>query len=103
MSIWLAALSAAFMLSSHSAFAQNADSNVARNLAAACASCHGTDGVSKSVIPSLAGYLPSAMVQNMQDFRDGKRPATIMQQIARGYTSDQIELLARYFAAQKAR
>jgi cytochrome c553 len=37
----------------------------------------------------------------MSDFRDGKRPATVMRQIARGYTEPQIEAMAAWFASQK--
>jgi cytochrome c553 len=37
----------------------------------------------------------------MRAFRDGKRPATVMHQIAKGYTDVQIEALASWFAAQK--
>ena len=37
----------------------------------------------------------------MQDFRAGKRPATIMHQLAKGFSDAQIEQLAVYFAAQK--
>ena len=36
----------------------------------------------------------------MAEFKDGKRPATIMHQIAKGYTDEQIRLIAGYFAAQ---
>jgi sulfide dehydrogenase cytochrome subunit len=38
----------------------------------------------------------------LKDFEDGKRPATIMHQIAKGFTDEQLEVLAAYFAAQKA-
>jgi len=37
------------------------------------------------------------------DFKTGKRPATIMHQLAKGYTDEQIDALAAYFSAQKAR
>jgi sulfide dehydrogenase cytochrome subunit len=37
----------------------------------------------------------------MREFRDGKRPATVMHQLARGYTERQVELLAAFFSAQK--
>jgi cytochrome c553 len=37
----------------------------------------------------------------MRAFRDGKRPATVMHQIAKGYSDAQIESLAAWFAAQK--
>jgi len=37
----------------------------------------------------------------MKDFRDGKRPSTIMQQLAKGYTDAEIDAAAAHFAAQK--
>ena len=76
--------------------------NTARALAATCATCHGTDGRSAGgVPPSLAGQNRQVMLQALRDFRDGKRPATIMHQQAKGYTDAQFELLADYFAAIK--
>jgi cytochrome c553 len=85
------------------ALAQGADPNLGRNLAAACANCHGTNGVSLRGMPSLAGQQRAYLVQQMQDFKTGKRPATIMHQLAKGYTDEQIEELAAYFSVQKAR
>lgn len=76
--------------------------NTVRSLAATCATCHGTDGRSvDGVPPSLAGQNRQVMLQALRDFRDGKRPATIMHQQAKGYTDAQFELLADYFAAIK--
>ena len=37
----------------------------------------------------------------MRAFRDGQRPATVMHQIAKGYTDPQIDAIAAWFAAQK--
>jgi cytochrome c553 len=37
----------------------------------------------------------------MADYRSGNLPATIMHQIAKGYTEPQIALIADHFAAQK--
>ena len=79
------------------------ESPAARSLAATCANCHGTNGMSVQGMPNLAGQQRAYLVQQMQDFRTGKRPATIMHQLAKGYTDEQIEALAAYFAAQKAR
>ncbi|HEY6240347.1 MAG TPA: c-type cytochrome, partial [Burkholderiales bacterium] len=76
---------------------------LARNLAAACATCHGTNGTngaSQQGMPALAGREKEFLVQQMQDFKSGKRPATVMHQIARGYSDEQVETLAAYFAAQ---
>ena len=83
--------------------AQGIDPNLGRNLAAACANCHGTNGLSQQGMPKLAGQQRAYLAQQMQDFRAGKRPATIMHQIAKGYSDEQIEALAAYFSAQKAR
>jgi len=85
------------------ALAQRIDPNLGRNLAAACANCHGTNGMSQQGMPNLAGQQRAYLVQQMQDFRAGKRPATIMHQIAKGYTDEQIDALATYFSAQKGR
>lgn len=84
------------------AFAQTApsDKNLARNLAASCANCHGTNGKSVAEVPSLAGAAANVTVQKMKDYRDGKLPATIMHQLAKGYTDEQIALIADYFAKQ---
>lgn len=79
------------------------DPNAARNLAATCFTCHGTDGRSVGgVPPSLAGQSKNHLLQQMKDFRDGKRPATIMHQHAKGYTDAQLELIAGYFASVKS-
>lgn len=74
-----------------------------RDLAAACANCHGTNGASAHGMPYLAGQSKGYIVERMQEFRAGRRPATIMHQIAKGYTDEQIEALASYFSAQKGK
>jgi cytochrome subunit of sulfide dehydrogenase len=86
-------------------FAQTAapvDKNLARNLASACANCHGTNGKSVAEVPSLAGAPANVTVQKMKDYRDGKLPATIMHQLAKGYTDEQVALIADYYAKQSA-
>jgi cytochrome c553 len=37
----------------------------------------------------------------MLDFKAGRKPATLMHQISKGYTDEQLEQLAGYFAALK--
>jgi len=73
----------------------------ARDLASTCANCHGTSGKAQGAVPALAGQSKADLVQKMNDFRDGKRPATIMHQLAKGYTPEQIDALAGWFAQQK--
>ena len=77
------------------------DPNLARNLAATCANCHGTNGHSVGGMDSLAGESKEKLMQKLADFRSGDKPATIMHQISKGYTEAQLELIAAYFAAQK--
>lgn len=93
-------------LAASSAFAQTAptaapaDKHLARNLAAQCANCHGTNGKSVAEVPSLAGVAANVTIQKMKDYRDGKLPATIMHQLAKGYTDEQVALIADYFSKQ---
>jgi sulfide dehydrogenase cytochrome subunit len=82
--------------------AQRSDPNMGRNVAATCANCHGPDGRSVGGMPALAGRPQAELAQALRDFRDGKRPATIMHQLAKGYTDPQIDAAAAYLAAQKA-
>ena len=80
--------------------AQAAEPTLARNLAANCTSCHGTHGASASGMRSLAGQPQPALLAALRAFRDGSRPATVMHQLARGYTDQQLEALAAFFSAQ---
>lgn len=81
--------------------AANPSATHARVLAATCAACHGTDGKSHSAMPGLAGLPAPYLVQQMQDFKSGKRDATVMHQHARGYTDEEIQRMANLFAATK--
>jgi cytochrome c553 len=76
------------------------DANLARNLAATCANCHGTNGNARGDMLVLAGAPAESTIAKMAAFKSGALPATIMHQIAKGYTDEQIRLIAGYFAAQ---
>ena len=80
-----------------------ANPHLARNLAATCANCHGTNGNARGEMKPLAGVPAEKIVALMADYKAGNMPATIMHQIAKGYTDDQIKLIAAYFAAQQPR
>jgi cytochrome subunit of sulfide dehydrogenase len=71
-------------------------------LAGGCANCHGTDGKTLGdALPPLAGQDKTVLLTNLTQFKSGQRSATVMQQIAKAYTDEQLALLADYFAAQK--
>jgi sulfide dehydrogenase cytochrome subunit len=74
-----------------------------RAMAANCAGCHGTDGhaVVGMYDLGLAGASRDSIVRGMTQFRDGKRKATVMHQIAKGYTDEEIAALADYFSSQR--
>jgi len=82
-------------------FAQ--DALLARNLAATCANCHGTNGQARGDMKPLAGQSAEKILAAVADFKSGAQPATIMHQISKGYTDAQIRLVAAYFAAQQPR
>ncbi len=81
--------------------AQAPDPLQVRSWAASCANCHGTDGRAQPGMASLAGASKDDLLKKMLDFKAGRQPATIMHQLAKGYSDDQIEAIAAYFAAQK--
>lgn len=85
------------------ALAQDTQRLRTRALAATCAQCHGTDGhaVQGQALVRLAGLQQDYLLNQLMAFRNGQRPATIMHQITRGYSQEQLETVAAYFAAQK--
>lgn len=94
---WLAA-SALCALTASGALA---DVSQVRVWAAACANCHGTMGKAQPGNESLAGKDRDELVQKLMDFKTGRKPATLMHQISKGYTDEQLQQLAAYFAALK--
>lgn len=85
--------------------AQTQEALYIKSLAATCANCHGTDGkaVKGSSVPTIAGMPREYLLTQLKLFKDGTRRASIMHQLASGYTDQQLEQIATYMAAQKAR
>lgn len=72
-----------------------------QRLSANCTGCHGAGGVVVgSALPNLAGQSKEALITSMNAFKAGTRNTTIMHQISKGYSAEQIEFIAAYFAAQ---
>ncbi|MBN1278332.1 MAG: sulfide dehydrogenase [Chlorobium sp.] len=66
-------------------------------LSLSCASCHGTDGKSVGIIPSFYGKSPEYLEAALKDFRSGTRYSTVMIRHAKGYSDEEIRLIAQYF------
>ena len=90
-----------FLLASGLAHAADPASRGAR-LAATCAGCHGTNGATVgNVLPRLAGQGKDVLLIKLRAFKEGSTQATVMTQIAKGYSDEQLEQIAAWFAAQK--
>lgn len=72
-----------------------------KTLAASCAACHGSEGNSIKITPTLAGLNKSYFISQMHAFKSGQQPSTVMHRHAKGLTDEEIVLLADYFSAQK--
>jgi sulfide dehydrogenase cytochrome subunit len=69
--------------------------------AASCSGCHPTSARVTSPVPRLAGLDRAAIVRAMQDFRSGQRASTVMDRIAKGFTDDEIQAIASWYATQR--
>lgn len=74
-----------------------------RSWAAGCAGCHGTNGQAQPGMPPLAGKNKADLTEKLLAFKSGAAPSTVMQQLAKGYTDEQLAAIAGWFAAQPRR
>ena len=75
---------------------------LASTMAHSCAACHGTNGqLGDESFAPLAGMPSGQFVKTMIDFREGRRPATLMGHVARGFSDEDLKGMGAFFAAQK--
>ena len=70
----------------------------AASLSATCANCHNTGGkgVEGAAVTGLS-YLKATYIESqMLSFKRGEREATVMHQLSKGYTDEQIKIIADY-------
>ena len=72
-----------------------------RSWAAACFNCHGPGGHAEKGNESLAGKDAEEMFRKLMDYKSGRKPATLMHQLSKGYTDEQLKAIVGWFAAQK--
>jgi cytochrome c553 len=71
--------------------------------AASCSGCHAVHQAASSAIPGIYGRNSDDVVAAMAAFRDGSRPATVMNRIAKGFSEDELRAIAAWLATQKQR
>jgi cytochrome subunit of sulfide dehydrogenase len=69
--------------------------------AASCSGCHPASTRVASPVPRLIGLERDAIVRAMQEFRSGQRAGTVMDRIAKGFTDDEIQAIAAWYATQR--
>jgi cytochrome subunit of sulfide dehydrogenase len=65
--------------------------------ASSCSGCHG--GVAP--LPVIRGRDAASIVQALDEYRAGTRPATVMDRIAKGFSHDEEVAIAAWWAAQR--
>jgi cytochrome c553 len=69
--------------------------------AASCSGCHPTSARVSSPVPRLIGLDRAAIARAMQEFRLGQRAGTVMDRIAKGFTDEEIQAIAAWYANQR--
>lgn len=70
-------------------------------LSNSCAGCHGTNGASMGpASPTIAGISKDFFIETMEAYKTDERVSTVMGRIARGYTEEEIKLMADFFSNQ---
>jgi cytochrome c553 len=62
--------------------------------ASSCSGCHAAK-------PGVETLVPPDIVAQMQAFKSGQRPATVMDRIAKGLADAEVEAIAAWYAQQK--
>ena len=89
----------AMLLAAGIATAQDGPSGQA--MVQTCYVCHGPEGRSAEGVPALMRGQKEFVVRHMIEFKTDRRPATIMNRVAKSYSDEQIAAIADYLAALK--
>ncbi len=76
------------------------DADAGKAKSAACAACHGADGISTmDIYPNLAGQKAAYLVKQLKAFKAGERNDPIMAPMAMPLSDQDMEDLAAYYAS----
>ena len=67
-------------------------------LSASCEGCHGTNGHSPGSMPDISGKSTEYISVTLEAFRSGERGSTVMGRHVKGYTPEEVQLIAEHFA-----
>lgn len=68
---------------------------------AGCVACHGTNGVGTGpTFPNINGQHPNYLYDQLKRYRSGERVNIIMNEQVKQLSLAELDLLARYYAAQ---
>nr|AGO87469.1 cytochrome c4 [uncultured bacterium B19D1_C12D4_E9D6] len=83
--------------------AQSGDAAAGQGKAAACAACHGQNGVAPSAeFPSLAGQVPGYIATQLRLFKDKERENAIMAGMVIGLSEQDMADLDAFYSSQPA-
>jgi len=96
----LAAIAALGIIFAGTASAAEPSAEKGAHIAAQCAACHGSDGMSIDTrIPNLAGQHYAYLLAQTNAFRERTRINPIMNQMVQSLSQEQIEDIAAYYAS----
>ncbi len=96
--VWIGVSLAAFALAGS---AWGADAAAGKDKAKSCAGCHGANGEGKAKYPAIAGMDEKAFVQDLQDYKSGKKNNGMMKGATKNLSDADMENLAAYFHSLK--
>jgi cytochrome c553 len=69
--------------------------------ASSCSGCHAANPRAGTPVPPLTGRPAADIANQMIAFKTGKQAGTIMDRIAKGFSDEEIQAIAAWYAGQK--
>jgi sulfide dehydrogenase cytochrome subunit len=80
-----------------------ANNTQAKMLSLSCMNCHGSNGVSTSAMPSIAGIDKKFLYKTLISFKKNKIENTIMRHHTRGFSNKELKMIADYYSKQRGK
>lgn len=97
-----AAIAAVFVMTSWLAIGERAAAQTLNDLTQTCAACHGEAGVpTEKTTPIIWGQTRAYLLNQLYDFKIGRRKNDIMSGVAESLSKQDMEALATYYSKQE--